>query len=90
MANTEMKAPDLLRSAAALVGRALKQLDTSRKACNGCGRPHFNNPDQARVYERIQPVARRLREYANKLEGNSPDRNLDVDAWETHEADTNG
>ena len=62
-------APDLLRSAAALVDQALEQLDTRWDTCTECGIKHFKNVDHARVNERLSKTAERLRGSANRLEG---------------------
>jgi hypothetical protein len=64
--NKQMRAPDLLRSAARLVEEALKQMDMTETACT-CGARHFHNPVDAKVHEQFSETPRKLRDAADRL-----------------------
>lgn len=60
-------APDLLKQAALLVSRAIKQLDTRSRTCGGCGRPHFENAAHASIYEQLKSLPEKLGAVSNRL-----------------------
>ena len=63
-----MTAQDDLREAAALVARALAQLDTTqRQPCDACGSKRFTNVVEVRIYESLAGTADKLRAAADKL-----------------------
>ena len=64
--NQEMQVPDLLRSAARLIDRALDQLNLIEAPCR-CGRPCFENRDHAQVNEQFAATPGKLREAASRL-----------------------
>ncbi len=65
---TELDAPDLLRSAARLIERALIQLDVRESNCLECGTRQFRNLAHAKVYEVTTDKPRQLQEAASRLE----------------------
>jgi hypothetical protein len=67
--NEAMKPDALLEAAAALVQRALAQLDVGESACVTCSARRFRNKDHARVYENLSAVPSRLRHASAKLQG---------------------
>jgi hypothetical protein len=66
--NAQPDAPALLRQAAALVERALIQLDMREAPCLECGTRHFRNREHAKVYERLTDTPSKLVNTADMLE----------------------
>lgn len=60
-------APDLLRQAADLVDRALRQLDVHETTCAACARRDFTDRVQASIFEQLAPTPEKLRATANRL-----------------------
>ena len=67
--NESIKPDALLEAAAALVQRALSQMDVQETSCDVCHARRFHNRDQARVYENLSAVPSRLRHAAARLQG---------------------
>ena len=68
-----------LREAAEDVDVAMNFLNTGYKMCECCNRRTFLRPDHARIYERhgdvhnkLNDLARRLLESADRIEANNP------------------
>lgn len=70
--NTEMKAPDLLRSAAKLIERALVQLDTTSAPCPHCRTTLFRNLDHGRVTEQLSNLPGKLIALAGRIANSTP------------------
>lgn len=66
--NEEMKAPDLLRSAARLIERAVIQLDTGSTTCEHCHVPKFKNLLHAKAYQQLTDQPHKLTNLAGMLE----------------------
>lgn len=60
-----------MRSAAYLIERVHKRLDTSTQDCGTCGRPWRNNLVEARAGEKIAGLPEKLRVIADNLERGS-------------------
>jgi len=60
-------APDLLKQAADLVDRALRQLDVHETSCASCGRRDFTDRVHASIFEQLTPTPEKLRATANRL-----------------------
>lgn len=66
--NHTMNAPDLLRSAAVLIERALIQLDVSHDVCPTCTSVRYTNIEAKRVYDRFTDTPHKLVESAEALD----------------------
>lgn len=64
---------DLLRDAAKLVEAALRRLDVAELPCPHCARGLFHNYEQARAYESLLNVPKRLRDSASTLDASVDD-----------------
>lgn len=66
--NETMRPNGLLRSAAALVERALLALNTTEAPCTHCRTRLFEDTVQARLYEQLSDLPDKLQRAAGKLE----------------------
>lgn len=64
----ELSAPDLLRSAARLIERALIQLDMRESPCLECGTKLFAKFEHAKVYQSFSETPDKLKGAAEKLD----------------------
>lgn len=65
--NRDMSPPDLLRSAAKLIERALVQLDTTSAPCPHCRTTLFRNLDHGRVTEQLVNLPGKLIQLAGRI-----------------------
>ncbi len=65
--NHSQAPPELLESAAALIERVIKQLNTKGVKCKACGSAQHENITETRAHERLQQMPERLRQTAARL-----------------------
>lgn len=65
---TELSAPELLRSAARLIERALIKLDMAEAPCPNCNARLFHDRDHSKAYEQLADFPNRLNGAAERIQ----------------------